>query len=138
MLFGVVQDLLQQVARDIVTHRFAVGNAFLDGGLGALFRAEVARQNLRHVFAHSQLGQVLQIGQAVQREDAVHQPVGMLHLADGFCIFLLGQLVEAPVLEHAVVQKILVDGREFVPELGLQMANDLCVTFHGGLLVLLC
>jgi hypothetical protein len=46
-------------------------------------------------------------------------------------VFLLGQLVEAPVLEHAVVQKILVDGREFVLELGLQMANDLCVTLHG-------
>jgi len=55
----------------------------------------------------------------------------MLHLADGFRILLLRQLVEAPVLEHAVVQEVLVDGGEFVLELGLQMANDLCVTFHG-------
>ena len=51
-------------------------------------------------------------------------------------IFLLGELVQAPVLVHAVVQKVLVDGREFVFELGLQMANDLCVAFHGELLVI--
>ena len=59
----------------------------------------------------------------------------MLHLADGFFVFLLGQLVEAPVLVHAVVQKVLVDGGQFVLELGLQPGNDLCITFHGGLLL---
>jgi hypothetical protein len=32
------------------------------------------------------------------------------------------------------VQEILVDGREFVLELGLQMADDLGVALHGGLL----
>ena len=135
MLFGVVENFLQQVARDVIAHGFAVCDAFLDGRLGRHFQAQVARQNLGHVFTDLQLGQVLQVGQAVEHEDAVHQPVGVLHLADRLFVFLLGQLAKAPMLEHAVVQEILVDSGQFVLELRLQMANDLCVTLHGGLLV---
>jgi hypothetical protein len=57
-----------------------------------LLQAQVAGQGFRHVLADLQLAQVLQIGQAVEHEDAVHQRVGMLHLADGFLIFLLASL----------------------------------------------
>src|SRR6478735_7305878 len=51
VLFGVVQDLLQQVARDVVAHAFAVGDAGLDRGLGAGLGAQVALENLGDVFA---------------------------------------------------------------------------------------
>jgi hypothetical protein len=78
-----------------------------------------------HVLADHQLAQVLQVGQAVEHEDAVHQLVGVLHFADRFLVFLLGQLVQAPVLEHAVVQEVLVDGGQLVLELRLQMFDDL-------------
>jgi hypothetical protein len=33
------------------------------------------------------------------------------------------------------MHKVLVDGGQFVLELGLQPGNDLCITFHGGLLL---
>jgi predicted ester cyclase len=45
-----------------------------------------------------------------QHEDAVHQR-RRRHLADGFFVFLLGQLVQTPVLVHAVA-KVLVDGSQ--------------------------
>jgi hypothetical protein len=96
--------------------------------------AQIAGQNFGHVLANHQLAQVLQVGQAVEHENAVHQHVGVLHLADGFVVLLLGQLAKAPVLEHAVVHEVLVDGGQFVLELGLQVANDLWVAFHSGLL----
>ncbi|MOA40083.1 hypothetical protein D3C78_1619170 [compost metagenome] len=111
-----------------------MGDAVLDGLLGALFQAQVAGQGFGHVFTDLQLAQVLQVGQAVEREDAVHEPVCMLHLTDGFGVFLLGKLVEAPMLVHAVVQEILVDGRELILQLRLQVGNGLYIAFHGELL----
>jgi hypothetical protein len=55
----------------------------------------------------------------------------MLHLADRLLVFLLRQLVQAPVLEHAVVQEVLVDGGELVLQLRLQVVDDLGVALHG-------
>src|SRR5256885_303825 len=39
-----------------------------------------------------------------------------------------------PQCLHAVVQEVLVDGRQLVLELGLQPGDDLCVALHGELL----
>ncbi len=111
-------------------------DAGLDGGLGTLLQGQVGGQDLRHVLTDVQLAQVLQVGQAVEHEDAVHQLVSVFHLANGFLVFLFGQLVEAPVFEHAVVHKVLVDGGELVLELRLQVRNDLGIAFHDGLLMI--
>ena len=58
-------------------------------GLRAGFRLQVALQQFGHVLADQQLAQVLEIGQAVQHEDPLHQLVGMLHLADRLLVLLL-------------------------------------------------
>src|SRR3546814_14159574 len=42
VLFGVVQDVLEQVARYVVAHRFAMRDGFFDGSLRAL-RSEERR-----------------------------------------------------------------------------------------------
>ena len=54
----------------------------------------------------------------------------MLHLADRLVVFLLRELVQTPVLQHPVVEEVLVDGGELVLELGLQMIDDLWVALH--------
>ncbi len=130
MLLGVIEDALQQVARDIVANGFAVRYPILDRGLRALLGRQITGQKLGHILADLQLAQVLQVGKRIQREETVHQFVGVFHLADGLFVFLLRQMVQAPVLEHPVVQEILVDGGEFVLELGLQMAYDSGIAFH--------
>ncbi|MNN91544.1 hypothetical protein D3C81_2096720 [compost metagenome] len=58
----------------------------------------------------------------------------MLHFADGFFVLVLAQLVEAPMVQHAGMQKILVDGRQFVGQLLVQELDDGFVAFHNGLL----
>ncbi len=58
----------------------------------------------------------------------------MLHLIDGLVIFLLVEFLEAPVLVHACMQKILVDGGELVFQRVVEELYDLGITFHGGLL----
>src|SRR5690606_39252328 len=129
-LFRVVRDLLQQVARNVVAHGLAVGDAVLDGALRGGLEGEITAQQFGHVFAYQQLAQVLQIGQAVQEEDALHELVGVLHLADRLFVFLLRQLVQAPVFQHAVMQKVLVGGGQFVLQLGIEERDDLGVAFH--------
>ena len=50
VLFGVVENLLEQIARHIVSNCFAMRHAGLDRRLSAVFQAEIARQDLRNVF----------------------------------------------------------------------------------------
>jgi hypothetical protein len=56
----------------------------------------------------------------------------VLHLADRLLVFLLGEPLEPPVLEHPVVQEILVRRGQLVLELRIEVDDDLRVAFHGG------
>jgi hypothetical protein len=57
--------------------------------------------------------------------------VGVLHLLDRLLVLVLGHLGQAPVLQHARVQEVLVDGGELELELLVQVLNDLGVALHG-------
>jgi hypothetical protein len=54
----------------------------------------------------------------------------MLHLADRLLVLLLGEPIQAPVLEHPVVQEVLVRRRQLVLELGIEVDDDLRVGLH--------
>ena len=54
-----------------------------------MLELEVAVEHLAGVFTDQQLSQILQIGQAFEKEDALDQLVGMLHLVDGFFVLML-------------------------------------------------
>jgi hypothetical protein len=56
----------------------------------------------------------LQVGQTAQEQHALDQLVGVLHLIDGFFVFLFRQDAQAPVGQHARMQEILIDGGELV------------------------
>src|SRR3546814_5188542 len=45
-------------------------------------------------------------------------------------IFELGELLDAPMLQHSVMEKILVDRRQLVLEDGVQIFDDLGVALH--------
>ena len=76
----------------------------------------------------------MEIGQAVKEEDAFGQPIGMLHLVDRFVPLEFGETLHAPIIEHPVMQPILVDRRQFVPERFIEQLDNLFVTLHRGLL----
>src|SRR5437879_6483945 len=48
----------------------------------------------------------------LQEEDAVDDLFGVLHLAHGLFVVLLGQVGVAPVLAHLGLAEVLVDGRQ--------------------------
>src|SRR5690606_36289553 len=122
---------LQETARVIVDHRHIVCNRFIHGLLLALSQPQITGEDLRHVLADEQLVEILQIEQAVQHEDALDQTIGMLHFADRLVVFLLAELIQAPVAQHARMEEVLVDGGEFVLELLIQVLNNGGIAFHG-------
>ena len=60
--------------------------------------------------------------------------VGVLHLLDQFLAPFLGQVPVAPIVQQPVVQPVLVDGGQLVPQAAVEIFNDLCIAFHVPLL----
>lgn len=75
----VFEDILQQITRDEIARCLALDDAVFDGLLRSVPQRLVGLQNLRHIFADLQFSQVLQVGQAVEHEDALHELVGVFH-----------------------------------------------------------
>jgi hypothetical protein len=65
-----------------------------------------------------------------EKQDALGEHVGVLHLVDRFVSLVLGELVEPPVVEHPIVQPVLVDRGQFVGERLVEVLDDLFVTLH--------
>jgi hypothetical protein len=91
---------------------------------------QVALQRLFDVLADQQLAQVLQVRQAFQEQDALHQSVGVLHLVDRLVVGVLAQARQSPVIEHPRVQKVLVDRGQLVLEDLVQRLQDDGVALH--------
>src|SRR5450631_1930463 len=56
----------------------------------------------------------------------------MLHLIDRLFVFELAEPLHAPVVEHASVQKILIDGGEFVLQGLVEKLQNFRVALHVG------
>jgi hypothetical protein len=76
--------------------------------------------------------QVLQVGQAVEEQDAFDQLVGVLHLADRFFVDDVAEALEAPVVQHPGVQEILVHRGQLVGEHLVQPKDDGAVALHAA------
>ena len=89
VLFLRIQDVGEQLAADVVADAFAVGDGFAQQRQRLVFQRQVALQHFARVLADAQLAQHLEVGQAVQEQDALGQFVRMLHLVDGFLVLVL-------------------------------------------------
>ena len=94
---------------------------------------EVGLQDLLDGLADAQAAEHLEIGQAAQKQDAVGQLVGVLHLVDRFVALVLGEPGHAPVVEHAVVQPVLVDRGHLVPQALVEIFDNLGIALHDAL-----
>ena len=129
--FAAFEQVFQQFAADVVLLRFAQGDGFdQQRALDFALVFEVALQAFFDVLADQEFAEVLQVGQAFEEKDAFDQLIGFLHHADGLLVLVIVELFQAPVAEHAGVQKILVDRGEFVLEHLVQGFDDFLVAFH--------
>src|SRR5882724_4295563 len=110
MLFLACLDVEQELASDEVPNRFAV----LDSGVVQWMRGhlqlQIAEQYLFHVLADEQLAEVLQVRQSFEEKDAFDQAVRMLHFIDRLLVLDLAEALHPPVIEHAGMQEVLIDG----------------------------
>ncbi len=130
--FLVLQQLLEQLHRNEI---FVLAADLAGAGIGVagnVLALEIALQHLFDVLADHQGCDVLQIGEALQEEDAIHELVGVVHLLDRFLALLLRKAGVAPVIQHAVMQPVLVDGAQLELEGLVQDVDDLFLAFHAA------
>src|SRR6476469_6685652 len=94
---------------------------------------QIAFERFLDVLADHELVQVLQIRQTFEKQDALCQLLGMLHLVDRRVALVVRKVRESPVLEHFRVQEILVDRGQLVGQHFVQPLQDLGVTLHARL-----
>src|SRR3546814_5263878 len=111
MVFLAFEDMGEEIAADEIAHAFAMGDRLLQHGKRLHLQLKVGFQHLFDRFADAKAAEELEIGEAVKEQDALRHLVGVLHLVDRFAIFELGELLDAPMLQHSVMEKILVDRR---------------------------
>lgn len=73
-------------------------HGFAQQPAGLAFERQVALDDFLRVLANVQLAEFLQVGQAFHKKNALDQAIGVFHLVDGFAVFVLVQLLQAPVL----------------------------------------
>src|SRR4028119_1088306 len=106
MLLLVLEDRDEQLAADIVLDRLAMGDRGLELGKRLELEGEVGAKDLLDGLADAQAPEQLEVWQAAEEQDADRQPVGMLHLVYRLVIFELGEPLDAPIVEHAIVEEI--------------------------------
>jgi hypothetical protein len=94
---------------------------------------EIGIEDFLHVLTDAQGIEHLQIREAIEKQDAVHELVRVVHLLDRFLAPLFREIFVAPVVEHPVVQPILVDCGQFRSETAVQVLDDFRIALHGFL-----
>ena len=134
VLFLVVHQLLEQVAGDVVLDRVAMGGGLLIERARRHLGREIAVEHLPHVLSDVKRIEHLQVGKAVEKDDALDDLVGVLHLLDRFLAPFLRQVAVAPIVQEPVMQPVLVDGRQLMPQAAVEIFNDSCIALHVPIL----
>ena len=137
MVFLALQDRAEQVAGDEVGLGLAIDDRGLEIGDRLHLQIQIGLEHFRHGLADMQLAQILKVRQAFQEQDALDHLIGVLHLVDRLVIFDMRQLAIAPVLQHAGVQEVLVDGRQLILQHHIEVLDDLRIALHGRLVLIL-
>jgi hypothetical protein len=133
VVFLVPHQVLEQVAGDIILHGMTMRRRLLVQRTCAHLGGEVAIDDLLDVLTDPQGIEHLHVGKAIEKEDAIGEAVGVLHLLDRFLAPDLGHLQEAPIVEQPVVQPVLVNGSELVTQSLVKIFDDFGVALHDEL-----
>ena len=132
MLLLVVHEFFEQVARHVVLDRVAMGGGLLVEIARGILGLQVAVEHLFDVLPDVQGVDHLHVGETVEKNNALDDLVGVLHLLDRLLAPILGEVAVAPVVQQPVMQPVLVDGRQFVPQAAVEIFDDLGVALHGA------
>src|SRR5262249_54999071 len=132
VLFLVVHELFEQVAGDVILDRMAMRGGLLVERPRRHLRRKVAVEHLLDVLPNAKRIDHLHVGKTIEKDDALHDLVRMLHLLDRLLAPFLGQRPVAPIVQQPVMQPVLVDGGKLVPQTTVEKLDDSCVALHGA------
>src|SRR5438552_2775226 len=124
------ENIAEEIARDEISDSLAMRDRLAQPREAGLFEAQITFEDLAHILADQELVEVLQIGQAVEEQDALDQLVGVLHLVERGVVLAVAELCDAPMAQHPRMQKILIDRGQLVLEHRIQMLDDGLVAPH--------
>src|SRR4030095_3450054 len=79
VIFGVVEDFFERLARDVVARLFATRDGTFYRRVRSLLEAEIQAQDFGNVFTDPDLAEVLQIRQTFEEKNAFDEAIGVLH-----------------------------------------------------------
>ena len=133
MAFLVLHQLLEQVLRHPVADALAIGRRLAVEVAGLIFRREVAFEDFLDVLADAQGIENLQVGEAVEEDDALDEAIRVVHLLDGFLAPGLRKFLVAPIVQEPVMQPVLVDRRQLAAQAAIEILDNLGITLHPTL-----
>src|ERR1700694_1387587 len=132
VLLLVLEHVLEQLGRAVVARRAAELDPAGQDRDGSLLQVQIHPELLVDRLTDLDRPEPLHVGEALQVEDPLDHPVGVLHLVDRLRAYLLPEPVIAPVLAHARMQEVLVHRAELVGEDLVQEIDDLLAALHVG------
>ena len=124
-------EVVEMVLAGVINKRIVAAINAKSKNYGVRLGGVITGQLLRHVGADIDLPQLTNDRAAFEKQNPSDELLRVLHLVDRFVILVFTQRFQTPVLEHAGVQKVLVDRGEFVLQHLVQVRNDFVVAFHG-------
>jgi hypothetical protein len=74
----------------------------------------------------------LHIRKSIEKDDALDDLVSVLHFLEGFGAPFLRQRAISPILQEPVVQPVLIDGGELVPQASIEILDYPGVALHDA------
>jgi hypothetical protein len=130
VLFGLGEDRGEQFAGAVVANLGAELDRLVVGIDALLFEGQVVFELRLDVVADANDIIAGDFGDAFEEQDPVDDLFGVPHFTDRFDVVLLAELGVAPVVVHLGLDEVLVDGREFDGQRGVERVDDLGVAFH--------
>src|SRR5713101_6285748 len=132
MLFFRGEHRLQHLAASVVTDLYRVRDHSVETADRHGFDLKIKRELVEDALAHPDLLKPRQIRNAVEMKDPLDNLLGMVHLADRLRADFLRQPLEAPVLAHHRMDKVLVNPGQLARKEFVEPLDKLGVTLHGS------
>jgi hypothetical protein len=130
------EDLLEELASSVVALLARQRDALVETVDGLQLELQIDTVLLDRILTHAYRVHPLHVRRAVEEEDSLDHAIRVLHLLDRLLALLRGEHLVAPVRAHAVVDEVLVDGRQLGGQDVVQRLDDLGVSPHGSLLMI--
>lgn len=131
--FGILELDAEHVTRHVILCLLASRHRRPQIADHLVLERQIGLEHFRHRVADVQRVASREIGRSFKKEDALDQRPRVLPLVVGFMQCLGGQAIKAHVGVHLAVNQVLVYGRQFTSQQGVEDVDDGFIALHDAL-----